>query len=297
LTRLSAVVPTLGHSPWLGECLDALGGCLGGEPVERVLVVPREALADDAVARAAGRAEVVVETDGPLGFAAATNRGLAAASGPYLATVNDDAVVAAGWGSALLDALDAHPGAAAAQGVQLLPDGRVDGAGLAWNRWWQAVQVGHGLTPEGAGLGDDDTPREVFGVSATAAVYRRQALEAVALPGGPFDEDLVSYYEDVDLAVRLGATGWRALLVPAVRCRHLGSATGGRRPVERWRQVYGNRWRVLRRMLRSRFPRAVPRALARDLLDLAWAARRGDGARLVGIALGWGRALGSGRTR
>ena len=47
-------------------------------------------------------------------------------------------------------------------------------------------------------------------------MYRREALEHV---GGhapklkPFDEGLVSYYEDVDLACRLRAGGWNALCV------------------------------------------------------------------------------------
>ena len=42
-----------------------------------------------------------------------------------------------------------------------------------------ALQVGHGEPAPPP----DSAPREVFGVSATAAVYRRTALEAVALDG------------------------------------------------------------------------------------------------------------------
>ena len=66
--------------------------------------------------------------------------------------------------------------------------------GIDWNPWWQAVQIGHGrpappVTAE---------PREIFGVSATAALYRRAALQD--LGEETFDPDLGSYYEDVDLA-------------------------------------------------------------------------------------------------
>ncbi len=49
---------------------------------------------------------------------------------------------------------------------------------------------------------------EIFGVSATAAVYRREALRAVASGGEVFDPRLGSYYEDVDLAGRLRAAGF-----------------------------------------------------------------------------------------
>src|SRR5262249_20868677 len=135
-------------------------------------------------------------------------------------------------------------------GVNLVLDesGRVDGWGLGWNRALQAVQLGHGeaAPPLTAPM------REVFGVSATAARYRREALAAVALPGGQvFDERLGSYYEDADLACRLRAAGWTALSVPAARARHAGSMTSGIAGTgsalarARWANVYGNRYLVV----------------------------------------------------
>ena len=68
--------------------------------------------------------------------------------------------------------------------------------------------------------------REVFGVSATAALYRARGARGGRRRGQLFDPRLVSYYEDVDLAGRLRAAGYRALWVPEARARHAGSITG-----------------------------------------------------------------------
>ncbi|HYG65193.1 MAG TPA: hypothetical protein VEL74_21610, partial [Thermoanaerobaculia bacterium] len=129
-------------------------------------------------------------------------------------------------------------------------------------------------------------PREVFGVSATAALFRRSALPA----GDVFDPRLGSYYEDVDLAVRLRADGWRALLVPAARARHAGSATGKTLGSRRWRLIHGNRHLVAARLLGRSYWTRLPRLVLRDLVDLGRAALTGEGALAAGIAGGWGRA-------
>ena len=261
MSRVTAVIPTLGRSPWLIPCLEALRR----EGVEIVVIDQSETPLD--------LPDRVIRPGKNLGFAAATNLGIAESSGEYVATVNDDAVVEPGWAVRLVEELDRHPEAAAAQGINLSMDGLVDGCGIEWNRWGQAVQIGHGGPPSHREI------REVWGVSATAAIYRRAALGET-----PFDPRLISYYEDVELAGRLRAAGWTALLVPEARARHAGSATGGTMSRERWRLVYGNRWLVAR-------GQPFWRMAARDLVDLTRALGRGDFSRAAGIPSGWARAL------
>jgi GT2 family glycosyltransferase len=283
--EFTAVVPTLGASPWLGGCLEALRRD-AGRAVEIVVVHQGGGSCEPAP----GLADRVISLPANLGFAGGTNRGLAAVRGRFVATVNDDLEVEAGWSRALLAALAADPGAAAVQGVNLLLDdpGRVDGCGIAWNRSWQAVQRRRGRpAPPREG-----PPEEVFGVSATAALFRPEALAAAALPGGGvFDPRLGSYYEDVDLAGRLRAAGWKALVVPAARARHAGSATGSRHGLRRLALVYGNRHLVLARLLGRGYWRRLPAVAGRDLADWVRAPLRGDLGPLLAIPWGWARAL------
>ncbi|HYL04666.1 MAG TPA: glycosyltransferase [Thermoanaerobaculia bacterium] len=334
--EVTAVVPTVGRSPWLVACLRALRRQQGVRSLEIVVVDQ----SPQPLALPPGLADRVLRPERNLGFAGGTNLGLAAARGALLATVNDDAVVGPGWLAALAAALRADSRAAAVQGVNLMmtldgldrgPDSLADGAapagdaaapargatvpaeqpgedrtetidgcGLGWNRWWQAIQLGHG---EPAPLWAA-TVVEVFGVSATAALFRRTALEQVALGDGQvFDPRLVSYYEDAELAGRLRAAGFIALLVPAVRARHAGAASGRTAPEsrDRLRLVYGNRYLAASRLLGHGLWLRLPLMLLRDLLDIAGptallGSRRTHGTagrrlRLASVMAGWGRAL------
>ncbi len=274
------MVPTLGKSPHLEACLRALGA--QGEPVE-ILVVDQ---GEQPIDLPAGLADQILRPGRNLGFAGGTNLGIAATVAPYLATVNDDAIVQPGWLEALLETLEADPKLAAAQGANLTLDKPeiLDGLGIAWNRRWQAVQIGAGeRSPDRS-----EAPRSIWGVSATAALYRRSALEAVRLgPDEFFDSNLGSYYEDVDLAARLAAQGFQAMAVPAARALHAGSTTGG---AARWRLVYGNRHLALARSLGRGYWWRLPVLVGRDVNDLLRAVVGGDGERIKGILAGWGRA-------
>jgi GT2 family glycosyltransferase len=297
LGGIAAVVPTLGRSPLLARCLAALraDAAQAGIPLELIVVDQGDRPAELPPEVQAARAARVLRPGENSGFAGGTNRGIVAAlAGPceWIATVNDDAVVEPGWTAALVGALAARPDAAAAQGVNLQLDhpDLADGWGLLWNRAWQAVQAGHGLAPPGP----EAPAREVFGVSATAALYRRSALLAAALPGGQvFDERLGSYYEDADLACRLRAAGYAALAVPAARARHAGGATGralgGGRP--RLRRLYRNRLLVAARLLGGGLWRHFPAIAWRDAKDLARALGRGEGGAALAVAGGWAWAL------
>jgi GT2 family glycosyltransferase len=287
--NIRAVVPTLGRSPLLVPCLRALRED-GGVGMEIVLVDQGETPVD----LPAGLADRVVRLPVNRGFTGGTNAGIAIGTGApdFLATVNDDLLVEPGWTAALVAALDREPRAAAAQGVNLQLDRPTiaDGWGITWNRAFQAVQVGHGQPA----LAPTESIREIFGVSATAALYRRASLDTVVLPGGQiFDERLGSYYEDADLANRLRAAGWTALCVPAARARHAGSASSkvSRLSRQRWASLYGNRYLVAARLLGSGFWLRLPLLVLRDVKDLVRALVTGKGTQVLGIGAGWIRAL------
>lgn len=71
---------------------------------------------------------------------------------------------------------------------------------------------------------------DIFGPSAGAALYRREALDRVGL----FDGDFVAYYEDVDLAWRIRLAGWGARFAPRSVVYHMYSKSGGAHSP--WRQ-------------------------------------------------------------
>ena len=211
-----------------------------------------------------------------LGFAGGANEGIARTRSAYVLLVNNDAVLEPGYVARLAARLELDPRLAAAQGLVFSADGSsVDSAGFEWNGRGEAVPVLHGADAGAA----PRAPFEVPGVSATAALYRREALEAVARGSSVFDDAFFAYYEDVDLSLRLARAGWRFACDPAAVARHEGSRTGRRTPFRRALWTARNRWRAL-------FRNFEPRLLARRLpallrADLAHARAAGLG----GLAL------------
>jgi GT2 family glycosyltransferase len=206
-----------------------------------------------------------------------------------VAVLNDDLVLEPGGLTELAAELDRRPNAAAAQGVvvELARPERVDGCGIGWNRDWQAVQIGQGETPPPRNA----APFEIFGVSATAALYRTTALRAVAGAAAPFfDPRLGSYYEDVELAVRLRDAGFESWCVPRARARHAGQATARRAPAERWRLIYRNRRWVAAALLGDQFERERGRIVRRDRRDFVRRLLSFDFAGARGLAAGLSEA-------
>lgn len=98
-------------------------------------------------------------------------------------------------------------------------------------------------------------PCEVFSACGAAALYRRDAFEAL----GGFEERFFCYCEDVDLGFRLRRAGLTCLLEPRAIVRHLGEGSSGGKGSE-FAEYHGTRNRLWT------FARNMPRSLA----PVAW---------------------------
>lgn len=208
-----------------------------------------------------------------LGFAGAANEGIVRTRSPFVLLLNNDAVLAPDYVARLAARLALDERLAAVQGLVLTADGsHIDTAGLEWNRRGESVPLLLSQRP-------DRAPSDVFevtGVSATAVLYRRDALLAVAPQGEVFDRSFFAYYEDVDLSLRLVRAGWRFACDPAAIARHEGSRTGSRTPWKRAKWIARNRWKTLfrnfdRRLLRRDALRLL-RADVSHAISLGWRA-------------------------
>jgi len=152
----------------------------------------------------------ILRSETNVGFARAVNDVFRHTTAPYVALVNNDVVLDRDWLANVRDALDRDEKLAAVQTIIRRPDGRVDGAGIDISDG-TFRQIGHGQE-----LG---SPLAVpWGVSATAALFRRAALGEQI-----FDERFFAYHEDVELSARLRRDGWRIAVLPLVKAMHRGS--------------------------------------------------------------------------
>jgi len=167
----------------------------------------------------------LVDNPGNPGYASACNKGLAAASHPYVLILNSDVEFLAGGLEEVIDYLDAHPEVGALGPMVLNSDGSRQMSCRRFPSMWQNIV--HGF------LGDfwPDNPftrsyqmknmrqeevREADWVSGAAMFVRRGAVEQV----GGFDEGYFMYVEDVDLCWRLKRAGFKVVYHPAFKLIH-----------------------------------------------------------------------------
>ncbi|MHB0856227.1 MAG: glycosyltransferase family 2 protein [Anaerolineae bacterium] len=218
--RVSVIIPNYNGLGVLPDCLEALGR--QSHSPDEVIVVD-DASTDGSVAwvRSAHAGVSVLALPANGGFCVAANAGLRAAHGELLALLNNDTVADPHWLRELVAALGARPEVAFCASKMLFHDRpeRINSAGLFLRADGVGRDRGFGQL-DGPAFG---RPREVFGASGGAAIYRRALLDQVGL----LDEDLVAYGEDLDLSFRARLQGHRCLFVPTAIVYHRLGATYG----------------------------------------------------------------------
>ena len=219
---ISVVIPNWNGRRWLPGCLAALAA--QERPPDEIIVVDNGS-SDGSVdyLRDEHPTVTVLELSENTGFAAAANIGVRIPVGEFVALVNADVELAPDWLARTAAALEAHPDAAsvACKMLSLRDPAIVDDAGDVLRRDGVCEQRGR----FGPDDGRWDTPGEVFGACAGAALYRRSAV--VTALG--FHEPYFAYLEDVDLALRLRLAGWTCRYEPAVAL-HAAQGSSGALP-------------------------------------------------------------------
>jgi GT2 family glycosyltransferase len=215
--RAEIIIPTWNGREVLAPCLAAIREHCGGV---RCIVIDNGSNDGTMSWLAEAWPEVdVIRLERNRGFATAVNTGIRHGSAEYVALLNNDVVVTAGWLQALTNALDAYPraGSAASKLLQADTPGILDGAGDTVLTSGRSVRRGHG-TPD---AGQFDAPESIASACAAAALYRREAFKDVGL----FDESYFAYHEDVDWGLRAQWAGWSCRYVPNAVALHGVSVT------------------------------------------------------------------------
>jgi len=223
------------------------------QPVDVVLV--DNGSSDDSVELA--RRELpgvkVVELGENLGFGRAVNRAVAEVPGDPVILLNNDAVPEPRFVEALLEGLGEGVDSVAGVLLQERAPELIDSAGVVADSTLMGFDYLHGEPAAAA-----ETAPPPLGPTGGAALYRREAFEAV----GGFDERIFLYYEDLDLALRLGGRGGRCALAPEARALHAYSASLGAASARKYAWTGWSRGYMLRRYGVMRSPHLALRALA-----------------------------------
>jgi GT2 family glycosyltransferase len=218
MANVTVIIPSLNGYYLLAECIPAL---LHQTYKDFQVIVIDNGSTDGTVPRLKDEYPQVkiIENSVNTGFATAVNQGILNSDSPFVVTLNNDVVVDADWLECLMDAIERDPQIGMCASKLVFWDEPsiinssgicVDRAGIVWDR--------------DGGLLDSPltvSKLDVFGPCAGAALYKREMLDKI----GIFDEAYFAYFEDVDLAWRAQAAGWRCHYIHTARGRHHHSST------------------------------------------------------------------------
>jgi GT2 family glycosyltransferase len=201
------------------------------------------------------------------------NASIAGSRGDLIAFLQADTFVAPGYlEAARAPFADPLVGSVAPKLVRALgprPEDRLeelDAAGMVVDRRRKNGLVGHGAPASAYAR-----RAEVFGADGAAAVYRRAALEDLAIDGEVFDVDLERWASDADLAWRAQLLGWRCVFEPAAVAHHIRSyspSTRAEMSEESRRMQYRNRYLMIAKNEGRELARDLPLVLGYEVLAL-----------------------------
>lgn len=186
----------------------------------------------------------IIELKENTGFASGNNVGIRKAFEDgdieYIITLNNDTKLEPDYIEKILECAKRHPKAGSIQPkvLNFFENGKIDSSGLL-------ISPDAGAVDRGAGKDNEkfQAEEEIFGPSASAALYRREALEKSALAEGTFfDPDYFLYYEDVDLAWRLRLSGFSSWFCPEARVFHIHGASAKKFSAFQKFYIHRNHW-------------------------------------------------------
>ena len=222
------------------------------------------------VSRSAYPSVLLIKNKKNLGFAGGTNAGIRQAKGEFILTLNNDTYVDNRFLERLVMPMILDNGIGMCAPKMLLYDDRINSTGICISRSGAAWDRGMFEMDEG----QYDTPEEVFGPCAGAALYRKKMFDEIGL----FDEDFFLYVEDVDLAFRGRLAGWKCLYVPDAKVHHIYGGTLA--PGSDLSVYYGNRnitWYLVKNLPINLLIESLPWVIGRYLEVVAYYALMSKG--------------------
>lgn len=216
LSRVSLLIVTWNGDDLLKDCLDSLVSVYGCLPETVIVDNANQQSTRELTSNYPNTTYIPLPEN--RGFAGGNNAGIDKCTKEYVVLLNNDTRFTDDSISPLVDFLDSHPKAAAAQGTIILASrGVLDGCGA----FISPIGV---LAFRGCFTAEFDrftSPEKVFSIGGAFFAIRRCSIPATGL----FYDHFNSYYEEIDLCCRLYINGWECWYVPTPPILHVHYAT------------------------------------------------------------------------
>jgi len=224
---VAIVIVTYNSAGQIRECLDSVLR-ERKRVTQQIIVVDNDSRDDTAAIVAEEYPEVELFLPGEnLGFAKGVNYGASRSDAEFVLLLNPDTVILSGAVDTVVDFARSRPGHGLYGGRTLRPDGGLEpsscwGAPTLWSMALFALGIttlaprNRWLDPESLGSWQRDTIREV---GVITGCFLLAPIDVWKKLGG-LDERYFMYGEDVDLAMRARALGYRPVICPDAELVH-----------------------------------------------------------------------------
>ncbi len=215
--RISIVIPTKNQGDVVKRCLDSLFALTSYDNFEVVIVDNRTTDPTALESFRTKNLKHVFYDERNFNYSAANNIGVDASDGKFVLFLNNDTEIIDGdWLRELVMFFEDEE--IGAVGPTLLyPDKTVQHAGIVLGLRGTADHIMRGFDQNGDGYaGSLAVAREVSAVTAACLLMKRAVFEDI----GRFSLDYARHYQDVDLCLRIRATGKRIINAGATKLIH-----------------------------------------------------------------------------
>jgi GT2 family glycosyltransferase len=214
---VSIIIVTIGARDYLWRCLDSVK--TQSYANLEIIVIDNSLDADfSAKIRQSFTFVKLYSSPQNLYYGVSLNKGISLSQGEFILCLNDDVILDKEFIQEALKGFLIKNNIGSVSGKILRGGGKIlDSTGLFLSVWRTAKERGYGQ-PD---LGQFDKSGFIFGVSGSAAFYRKKMLEAVKKKGEYFDADFRMFYEDLDIAWRAQKCGWLAYYLPTALIYHV----------------------------------------------------------------------------
>jgi len=216
----SVIIVTCGFGDYFGDCLNS---CLIQKNVHLEIIVIDNSLDENFqsnIRKVYPQVKIYAQKT-RLSYCQSLNLGIKNTAGEFVLCLNDDLRLENDFIASALEGFSKNTDIGMVSGKILRLDKEtIDSAGLDLSSCFTARERGYMKKDSG----QLDTPGYVFGVTGSAAFYRRQMLEKVKIEDWYFDPEFAFFYEDLDIAWRARKKSWLAYYLPEAVAYH---ARGG----------------------------------------------------------------------
>lgn len=247
-TRVSLIIPTRDHADMLERCIGSIQRYSAGWPQLEIIVIDNgsvEAATRTLFRKLAKQGVKVMPMPGPFNFAALNNAAVEAATGDVVGLINNDIeALHDGWIDEMVSQL-LRPGVGAVGAKLLWPNGMVQHGGVLLGVGNLAGHFGNQLADADWGdHGRNQLAQQVSGVTAACLFVRKRDYLAV---GGMDAAAFPVAFNDVDLCLKIRASGLAITWTPYARLFHLESVSRGQEDTRQKRARASREAELLRR--------------------------------------------------